>query len=555
MPRRGYRFVAEVRGIVEEGERLLVHERERARIVIEEENAAAPAAATDAIEVTARPSLPAQQRRRFGPLIIVGAGVLAIGLAFATYAFWKNRERGNSPLARSIAVLPFKPLVATNADPALELGITDALISKLSNIRQIVVRPTNSVLKYTAEGQDLRVAGSDLGVDVILDGRVQKVGDRIRLSVQLVKATDGVSIWAEQFDGKFTDILAVQDAISERVANALALRLTGEEKKGLAKRYTDNVEAYQLFLQGQFHWRTFRMENLLTSINYYNAALEKDPNYALAYAGLAKSYNVISLYDTRYSAETVNRARAAAQKAMDLDPDLAPAHVALGANNLFAWHWESARRELERAIELDPETDGHTPYAYYLQAMGRPEAAITHLRRAAQLAPEWQNAGEDVLWALFYARRYEESAAECQRAMSLNPNTFGPYYMLGQTHAQTGRHKEALAILERGYRVAEGHRRQEILSEIGYVYASMGDRAKATEIIGRLREVNDRYTHMLVARVYAGLGDRDSSFASLDKAFEEHTPFLWEIRVMPQFDGLRSEPRYAELLRRMNLPQ
>ncbi len=553
VPRRGYRFVAEVRAIVEESERLLVRERESARVVIEEDDTV-PATEAGELEVTARRSLPAHERRRFSPFIVVGALVLAIGLALAAYALWKNRETENAPLARSIAVLPFKPLVVATADPALELGITDALISKLSNIRQVIVRPTNSVLKYSAEGQDLRVAGSELGVDVLLDGRVQKAGDRIRLSVQLVRAADGVPIWAETFDEPFKDVFAVQDAISQRVTNALALQLNSEEKRGLAKRYTDNVEAYQLFLKGEFQWRTFRMDAVRTSINYYNEALKIDPNYALAYAGLAKSYNVISIYEPHYSVASVNRARDAAQKAVDLDPELAAAYVALGANNVFAWQWDAAHLELQRAIQLDPRTDGHTPYGYYLQAMGRPREAVAHLRRTAELSPDWQIADDDVLWGLFFARRYEEVEAECRRAMSLDRSNFAPFYMLGQTQAQTGKHREAVVTLEEGYRVANAYRQREILAELGYVYAAMGDKGKALETINSLRKVDDRFTHMLVARVYTGLGDNDRAFASLDKAYEEHTPFLWEMRVMPQFDGLRSDPRYAALLRRMNLP-
>ena len=174
--------------------------------------------------------------------------------------------------------------------------MTDALITKLSNIRQVVVCPTSSVLKYTSAGQDLRAAGSELGVDVLLDGKVQKADDRIRLSVQLVKASDGTPLWADTFDEKFTDIFAVQDAISDRMASALTLQLTGEEKRGLAKRYTESVEAYQLYLKGHHHWSTFRHEEVLTSINYYNEALKKDPNYALAYSGISTAYSVIGMY-------------------------------------------------------------------------------------------------------------------------------------------------------------------------------------------------------------------------------------------------------------------
>jgi DNA-binding winged helix-turn-helix (wHTH) protein/TolB-like protein/Flp pilus assembly protein TadD len=559
VPRRGYRFVAEVREIVEDGQELLLRERERARFVIEEhdleeEHELSPAQAR-ALEATPRESLPATNllRRWIRPALVVVALALTTGLTLGAYTFWKNRRGGSAPLARSIAVLPFKPLLGGSADPALELGITDALITKLSNIRQVVVRPTNSVLKYSVEGQDLRVAGSELDVDMLLDGKVQRLGDRIRLSVQLVRASDGTPVWAEKFDEKFTDIFAVQDSISEKVASALALKLSGEERRGLSKRYTDNVEAYQLYLQGRYHWRKFKQDDLLTSINYFNAALKIDPNYALAYAGLANSYNVINIWGPLPAEEVLPKAREAAQKAVDLDPDLAPARVALGANKLFAWDWDGARRELERAIELDPTMDGYAPYGYYLHAMGRTEEALVQLRRVKALAPEWQIASNDVLWGLFYARHYDETIAESRQAIGLDPNEFGSYYLLGQAYAQKGRYSEAIASLEQGYEVASPDQKPRLLAERGYVSALTGDKAKAAEAIGRLKEKPIRLTPFLIAEIYAGLGDKDRTFVWLNKACDELVPFLWEVRVMPQFDSIRSDPRYAALLQRMNL--
>jgi DNA-binding winged helix-turn-helix (wHTH) protein/TolB-like protein/Flp pilus assembly protein TadD len=555
VPRRGYRFVSEVREVVEHGEELLLRERESAHFIVEEEHASLPISQASVVEVTPRESLaaPTQPHRRVRPALVIIAVALAVGLALGAYVVWKKRGANSQPVAQSLAVLPFKPLVAGSQDPALELGMTDALITKLSNIRQITVRPTSSVMKYAAEGQDLRMAGSELGVDMLLDGRMQRVGDRIRLSVQLVRAYDGSPVWAEKFDEKFTDIFAVQDSISEKIAGALALKLSGEERKGLSKRYTDNVEAYQLYLNGLYHWRKFKQDDLLTSINYFNAALKIDPNYALAYAGLAKSYNVISIWGPLPAAEVAPKAREAAQKAVELDPDLASAHVALGANKLFAWDWEGARRELERGIELDPATDGYAPYGYYLQAMGRTEEALVQLRRIKALAPEWQVASNDVLWGLFYARHYDEAIAESRQAISLDPNDGGSYHLLGQAYAQTERYSEAIASFEQGYKVASPDQQPRLLAELGYVQALTGDKGKAAEVISRLKRGPVRLTPFLIAEVYAGLGDNRETFTWLNKACDERVPFLWEVRIMPQFDSIRSDPRYAELLRCINL--
>ena len=557
VPRRGYRFVAEVREIVEHGEDLLVHEKQRTRLVVEEEHDPLPVARRSVNLAMPGESwaLLTRGRRKVHLGFFIIVPVVALVLAFGAYVFWKKSANINSPLVQSLAVLPFKPLVAGSQDPALELGMTDALITQLSNIRQITVRPTNSVMKYAAEGQDLRTAGYELGVDMLLDGKVQRAGDRVRLSVQLVRARDGAPVWAEKFDEKFTDIFAVQDSISRKVAAALTLKLSGEELKGLSKRYTDNVEAYQLYLNGLYHWRKFKQEDLLTSINYFNAALKVDPNYALAHAGLAKSYNVISIWGPLPAEEAIPKARAAAQNAINLDPNLASAHVALGANKLFAWEWDEARRELERGIELDATTDGHAPYGYYLQAMGKTEEGLAELKRIRDITPEWDVANNDVLWGLYYARHYNEAIAESRQAISLDPNYAGSYHVLGEVYAQTGRYSEAIAILEEGYKVASVDQQPRLLAELGYVHALTGDKGKSTEVITLLKEKPVRSTPFLTAEVYAGLGDKDQTFAWLNKACDERVPFLWEVRVMPQFDSIRSDPRFSELLRRMNLPQ
>ena len=560
VPRRGYRFIAEVREVVEDGGQALLRERERARFVIEEEHDPLTEARADALEVTPRESPPAPARRRLSPALAVAALALATGLALGAYALWKKREAPGAPLARSIAVLPFKPLVAGSADPALELGITDALISKLSNIRQVVVRPTNSVLRYTGEGQDLRMVGSELGVDVILDGRVQKVGERVRLSVQLVRAADGVPIWAEQFDGEFTDIFAVQDEISRKVASKLSLQLTGEESRGLAKRYTENAEAYQLYVKGLYHWRTFETEGLMTSLNFFNAAIEKDPRYALAYAGLANSYNVIAIYGPLPTSEAMEKSREAALKAVELDEALAEARVALGAVRLFGeWDWPGAERELGRALELAPENvDAHELYGYYLQATGRAGEAVGEMRKAAEAAPQWDIPSGDLLESYFIARRYDAAAAHALEMLRLEPGQPSALWVLGRSYMMRGMHDEAVAQFERGLAAVEAQGPESsprvwLLSGLGYAHARAGRRGEALKVVGRMRESQSRWKALYIALALAGLSDKDQAFAMLDEAYRERLPFLWQVRCLPEFDSLRSDPRYAELLRRLNL--
>ena len=562
VPKHGYRFVADVREVRDETLSLLDH---TTRMVIEEEVEMPPAADPESNrhnlqrQSVAAALPPARAwHRRLNPRVITLACVLVGGLGFAAYFTLKGKPEqpaGQAPLARSIAVLPFKPLVSSSGDPALELGMTDALINKLTSIRQITVRPTSSVLKYTSDGPNLRAAGSELGVDVLLDGKVQKADDRIRLSVQLLRASDGTPLWADKFDEKFTDIFAVQDAISDRIASALALQLTGEEKRGLAKRYTESVEAYQLYLKGHHHWRTFRRAEVQASINYFNEALKKDPNYALAYSGLAFAFSVIGINGPLSAGEAMSRSREAAQRALELDDNLAEAHIALGAVKVFyEWDWPGAEREFKRALELNPNyADAHNLYGYYLQAMGKGDAAVLEMKRAKELAPEWRVPNNDYLLALFSARRYDEAIEQSRQVTKLDQSNYFAYTILGQSLAQQGRYEEAAAEHERAVSLPAQQPTSRALTELGYFYAVTGKKSEALKIIERLKEKAEPKAPFDVAEVYAGLGDKDQAFAWLDRSVEERFAFTWKVVIMPQFDGLRSDPRYGALLRRMNL--
>ena len=558
VPKYGYRFVAEARQVSDE--MVAVVDQRKTRILIEEseDTGPVPLAQGNALSLSS-PSPPKIQSRL--PWIILIAVVLITGVSISAVTWFRRGAPVASPPAiKSIAVLPFKPLVPASGDPALELGMTDALINKLANIRQITVRPTSSVMKYASSTQDLRAAGEELKVDVLVDGKVQRDGDRIRLSVQLVRASDGVPIWAEQFDEEFKDIFTVQDSVSERVAAALALRLTGEEKKGLAKRYTDNAEAYQLYLKGLYHWQTFSRDGLLKSLNFYNAAIERDPKYALAYAGLANTYNVITIYGPLSVSESMEKSRAAALRAVELDETLAEAHVALGAVKIMhEWDWPGAERELKRAIALDPKAaGGHNLYGYYLQAMGRQNEAVEEMKKATEAAPQWFIVMQDRLESTFGARRYDEAIALSVEALRLEPDDPFALWVLGRCYMMTGRHDEAVPLFERGLKVVESEgpesaTRVWLLSGLGYAYARAGRRVEAQKVVVRMRASESRWKNLYVAMVLAGLGERDQAFAMLDEAYRERAPFLWQVKFLPEYDALRSDPRYAALLRSMNL--
>ena len=534
LPRRGYRFATAVTEPAAETAR------------------PATAAAAAALPPPESPVPPPMR----SPVVLVAAALLSIVVLGLLVAAWAARgARPQRPdAARSIAVLPFKALVPGSGDPALELGITDALITKLGNIRELFVRPTTSILKYGGEDQDPAKAGAEMGVDALVAGRVQRSQDRIRLSVQLIRASDGSTLWAGTFDEPFKDIFAVQDSISERIASSLALTLSGDERRGVGKRYTDNLEAYQLYQQGRYHWSTFEPAGLLTSINYFQEALKKDPSYALAYAGLANAYTVMSIWGPMTTKEALAGSRAAARRAVELDDQLSEAHVAMAASLMVNdWDWVGMEAALRRARELNPRSvEAGSLYPYYLEATGRFDEAVTAMRDAVMLAPEWRLLTDDLQFALYVARRYDEAAASCEASIALDPGYYDPYLALGQVRTQQKRYDEAIKLLERGQQLTD-QSDPTPLAEIGYVYAVSGRRAEALAVIERLKQYPLSWVPFQIAEIQAGLGDADQAFAWLEKAFEAHTPFLWYVKILPQFDPIRTDPRYPGFLRRLNL--
>lgn len=555
VPKYGYRFVAEVREVSDEV--IAVVDQRKTHILIEESENPSPVTLTQGTPISLNPTSPPKTPARLlWTILIAFLLIAAVSISAAIY-LRRPAPVVAMPAIKSIAVLPFKPLVPASGDPALELGMTDALINKLANVRQITVRPTSSVMKYASSTQNLRAAGEELKVDVLLDGKVQRDGDRIRVSVQLVRVGDETPLWADKFETQFKDIFAVQDVISEKVARALALKLSVEEQKGLSKRYTESAEAYQLYLTGRAQWRTFQPKGFLSSINYYRAALEKDANYALAHAGIADAYTLIGIYGPLTAREAMPKAQEAAHRAIELDENLSQAHLALGlVKLLYEWDWDGARRELERAIELDPNGEGRAPYGYYFEAMRKSDESLAQLKRARELAPGWDIANNDYAWHLFIERRYDEAIAASEAELKLDPDNPTFLMILGITHTQLGKYELAVNELQRATAIfEERHDPYASVShaELGATYALMGKRQEALREIAAVQKHPISLSPFLVAEVYTSLGDKDAAFAALERGFEARCPFLWEIRSFPQFEGLRSDARYANLLRRMNL--
>ena len=559
LPRRGYRFVAHVTRIRDERLDLIVEESAATRVIIDDDQYAHPAPNADATRrEPATRSLPGAthgitKRIRFA--VLVGGLVLLLGLGYV----WLRRNISQPatlvlPL-RSIAVLPFEALSAESPDEALELGMADALITKLSNVKQIAVRPTSAVLKYIGRKPDVFAVGREQAVDAVIEGKVQKAGGRVRLTVQLIKATDGIPLWAGEFDAKLTDVFAVQDSISEQVVRALVLKLTTDEKLQLAKHYTDNIEAYQLYQIGRGHWAKFSDVELRKSIEYYNRAVALDPNYALAYAGLSYAYSVQGAFEALPPSDTLPKAKQAAERALKLDDTLAEAHTALGGVELFYERdWPRARAQFERAIELDPSfPDSHQLYGYYWEVVGQLDKAEEALKDAQKLGPLMPIISMDLANLDYYERRYDEAINLYRKAQEIDPDFIPLPFFIGQTYERKGAYSEAISECETALALRKDD--PSVLSTLAYAYAQDGRGDEASATLKKLTSLlKQRYVSpFLMGLAFAGLGDNDQAMIWLNKAYNEHDPQLIWVALEPQLEGLHDDPRFKDLLRRMDI--
>jgi DNA-binding winged helix-turn-helix (wHTH) protein/tetratricopeptide (TPR) repeat protein len=456
---------------------------------------------------------------------------------------------------RTLAVLPFKPLTADLRDEALEMGMADTLIARLSSSRGTAVRPLSSVRKYGSLEQDALAAGRELAVESVLDGSIQRNGSHIRVTARLIQVSDGASLWAGKFDEEFTDVFAVQDTISEKVASALALGLSQEERRKLTQRYTDSVEAYHCYLKGRYHIGKATRQAITKGIEFFQQAIDADPTYALAYAGVAESYRRLPITSDVDPKEAFPKAKAAAIKALEIDRNISDAHMALGFCKLwFDWDWAGAEQELQRAIRLNPNNgDAHMGYAVMLNAVGRHAEAIAEGQRAIDADPLSLIVNANQAQFLHWARRDDEARIQVQKTLELDPNFWVANLALGRVHIQAGEYEKAVAVLTRARDSSGGN--SETISLIGYAWARAGDRPQALAVIDDLKSrFAGRYLPpQSIAVIYHGLGDKDGAFKWLEKAYDERDVRLTFLKVDPKWDASRSEPRFGALMRSMGL--
>ena len=457
----------------------------------------------------------------------------------------------------SVAVLPFAN-DSGNADTEyLSDGITESLINDLSRLPGVRVAARSAVFRYKGQSVDPRSAGSDLGVRAVLSGRLLQRGDRFVVRTDLMDVSDGSQIWGGEYSSTAGNVYELQNQLSREISGRLRLRLTSADRERLARSHTENNEAYQLYLRGLFHWNKLNAEGTRRAIEYLNDAVARDPSYALAWAALSDAYSRASFFNVIRPQEIMPKAKAAAARALEIDPDLAEAHMALGyANFTYDWDWPSATRHFDEARRLNPAAvESHASYAFYLTIAGRHDEAILVAERAVERDPVSAARSHALAVQLALARRLDGALRECRRTIELDENFGVAHELLAAVLTAVGRLDEALPAAEKAAAlnpvnaISQAHR--------GFVLARLGRRAEALGVLRELEAASKaRYVPAsAIAMVHAGLEDRDAAFAWLEKSFEERFNRLAYLGLEPVWDGLRGDPRFDALLDRIGLPR
>lgn len=539
---KGYRFVAPVRKLFEDEPRIEAESKQK-------------------IPTKAPEKSNANKKSDFPNFYLFGfITFLTILLLIGFYYFWSESETQfpqtkSANKVEAIAVLPFKSIDSENEDKLLGIGMADAVITKLSQTKSITVRQTSSVIRYADTTPEAIKVGREINVDAILDGNIQKADGRIRVSVHLYRVEDGSLLWAESFDEWEMNIFALQDSISEKVANSLSLELTSEERENLTRRYTENIEAFQLFNKGRFFWNHRNSEDLRKSIEFYQQAIEKDENYALAYAGLAETYVILHIFSPYLEKEAFPKAKQAAEKALSLDENLAEAHTALALyKEQYEYDWDGAETEFKKAISINPSyATAHQWYGELLAFLGRTEESIAQTEKAAQLDPLSLSTNTACAFPYLVARRYDESIEKLNSALELDSNFSLALYYLGRNYDGKNLFNDSIQQYRKA--IEASGKSTYFMSALIYALTKNGQKAEAENVLTEISVMTKQQpvSRYVLARSYAGIGKKEKALDELEKAFEERDSLMIVMNVEQIFDEIRDEPRFQTLLKKMNL--
>jgi eukaryotic-like serine/threonine-protein kinase len=498
------------------------------------------------------------RRHRARNAILIALPVIAL----VAYLFYPPK----SPAIESIAVLPFTystdqgNVLGPDAN-WLSDGITESIINDLSHVPNLKVIARSSVFRYKGQDIDPQRAGSELKVRAVVTGRIVQIGDTLSIQTELVDVQNQTQLWGEKYRRKITDIIDLPEDISREISEGLKLELSGETKQQLVKRYTANPQAYELYWKGRYHWNQRKPEDINQAIKYFQDAIKLDPQYALAYSGLADCYVLGSVLQMPPK-EAMPLAMDAARRALSIDDQLAEAHTSLAKIKLsYEWDWPGAESEFKKAIQLNPGyATAHQWYGVYLSEMGRHDESIRERMTAQELDPLSLSITTGLGRALFWARRYDDSIQQLQSAMPKDPNYGDTYWSLGLAYEQKRMYPEAIAAFQKAVdlsKVSEANEgKPEMLAALGHAYALGGKQSDAKAMIDKLAKLAASHTYVSsygVSLIYVALGDKETAFQWLERAFQERDENFIHLKVDPRLDPIRSEPRFQQLLQRVNL--
>ena len=490
---------------------------------------------------------------RYGLLVFIP--LILAALAYALY----TREKPPPVAVSSIMVLPLENLSGDSEQEYFADGMTDALIGDLAKIGGLQVISRTSSMHYKGTKKSLPEIAKEINVDAVVEGTVQRSGDRVVIRAQLIHAATDRHLWVETYERPMRDVLDLQSEIAQAIAREVQIKMTPDEQARLTSRHPVRPKAFDDYLQGRFlYWNRRTGENLNRAINHFQNAIKEDPNFAQAYVGLADCYNALGAVQVGAMPPLDARGRAeeAATKALQLDPSLAEAYGALGYVKLFNWNWTAAEQDFKRAIALNQNyANAHNFYASYLMSQGRLDESIAASNRARELDPFSLSISAQRGFLLENARRYDEAIEQLRAVIRMDPDHYQTYWILGHTYAANGQHQEAIAASEKAVELSE--RTPGALGILGLAYGLANRRAEANKILEELLKLNEsRYvTPAALVNVYIGLGDKDQAFAWLEKAYQEKSNFVTYLKVFPIVDPLRSDQRFVDLVRRMGLPE
>jgi TolB-like protein/DNA-binding winged helix-turn-helix (wHTH) protein/Tfp pilus assembly protein PilF len=552
--RRGYKFVAEVSKIVD-GEKVpAVKENGHQAIfdqhpLIENEGNTVAKSSSD-IQNSNVLKFPAQNYARLLSTALLLIIIIPGSLALVSYFQRPEPAETGAASINSIAVLPFQTIGEQSSEEKIGFGMADAIITRLSKLQKIPVRPTSAVFRYSDKPASSAVAaGRDLGVDTVLEGTIQRDGERVRVTVRLMSVAEGKSLWAETIDEKETNIFALQDSISNKVAQSLALKLTPEQKKLLEERPTNNPEAFEAYQMGVYLWNTRTQENLQKARRYFEKAIELDPQFAGAYAMLADTLNLIGYYSFENRDELYKEASINAAKALALDNSIAEAYLAMAAVHLYEKNLDAAEDYLEDAVERAPyNSTVHVRYAWLLLRLGKTDQAVSQMRLAREYDPLSPVSNGALCNLLTYQENFAEAVKVCQKAVELSPNTADNRLALANALFFNGNTEEAIKQAE--IDAAQGEEKDSALGNIGYFYARSGRRAEAEAIVNRLKPNAEKQNELFkdLALITYALGKKDESFKYFKKAYEKNVLSILLFRRDPVWKEIRQDARFVELM-------